>query len=207
MSCARAVKLFSRTRPLMPCAPAIAPRQTSDVADGATRFSLGAGRRSGFRFRLGLGFGRLARRRGVALAGFQLLALGAWHRPLRRLADLGPFHHAGVGEEQRHAFGRQRAHLDPMLDALAFQHDAVLVSLVEHRVVGAELLDEAAVARAARIRHHDRIEGALLGAAAGETNLECHGVPFVDLLVSVSRWVARYERPNAVPGKALLAEL
>src|SRR5579864_9474126 len=65
-----------------------------------------------------------------------------------------------------------------MLDALGLQHHALLVATIKHRVVGAELFDEAAVARTARVRHHDGVERPLLGAAAGHANLEAHGSPF-----------------------------
>src|SRR5919106_776841 len=65
---------------------------------------------------------------------------------------------------------RLRAHLQPMRNALLVERDALRVLARQQRVVGAELLDEAAVARAARIGHDDPIERPLLGAATSQAN-------------------------------------
>jgi len=81
-------------------------------------------------------------------------------------------HEAGVAEEAGDAVGRQGADAEPMLDALFLEDEPIGVALVEHRVVGADPLDEAPVARAARIRDDDAVERALLGAAAGEPDLQ-----------------------------------
>ena len=69
-----------------------------------------------------------------------------------------------------------RAVAQPMRDALGFQLDAVGMLARQHRVVGAELLDEAAVARAAAVGDHDVVVGTLLRAGAGEADLEAHRV-------------------------------
>jgi hypothetical protein len=57
-----------------------------------------------------------------------------------------------------------------MRDALLVERDALGVLARQQRIVGAELLDEAAVARAARIGHHDVEERPLLGAMTGHTD-------------------------------------
>ena len=88
--------------------------------------------------------------------------------------------HTGIGP--RPALPRKRATrsvasapwLEPMLDALGLQADAVLVFGRQHRVVAAQLLDEAAVARAAAVGDHDVVVRALLGAGAGQADLQAH---------------------------------
>src|SRR6185437_1563384 len=133
------------------------------------------------RLRQRLGLRRFARRR---LAG-RCRRLGALLRlGLGRLAILRLGREPGIAEEALHPLARQVADLQPMLDALGLQHDALGMPLVEHRVVGAELLDEAAVARAVRIRNDDAVEGPLLGPAAGQTDLECHESPFTQELAA-----------------------
>src|SRR3546814_7897412 len=76
-----------------------------------------------------------------------------------------------------------------MLDALAVKDHAIGGVLLQHRVVGADLLDEAAVARAGRLGDDDPVERALLGAAAGETNAERHG-----LILSGSRSLVGFSK-------------
>src|SRR5690349_6072917 len=107
---------------------------------------------------------RCARRRlGTTLGRLRpLLRLGARRGLLGRLANLGLRPQAGVAEEARDAVARRRTHLEPMLDALALEHHALLVAALEHRIVGADLLDEAAIAGIAGIRDHDRVKRALL---------------------------------------------
>src|SRR5690606_35225515 len=80
---------------------------------------------------------------------------------------------AGFAVQVAHRVGQLRALLDPVVHALGVQHDALLGTLRD-RVVIAHALDVAAVARAARVGHDDVVEGALLGAAAGEADLD-HG--------------------------------
>ena len=48
--------------------------------------------------------------------------------------------------------------------------------LSEHRVIVADLFDETAIARRARVGDDDVVVGALLGASAGETDLERHAL-------------------------------
>ena len=50
--------------------------------------------------------------------------------------------------------------------------DAIGVVLLEQRVVGPDLLDEAAVAGRVAVGDDDRVVGALLSAATGETDLQ-----------------------------------
>src|SRR5690606_1875263 len=70
--------------------------------------------------------------------------------------------------------GQLGAIADPVVDAGDVQDDALLVAR-GNRVVVTDALDVAAVAGAARVGDDDVVEGALLGAAAGETDLD-HGV-------------------------------
>src|SRR5690606_24707846 len=67
-----------------------------------------------------------------------------------------------------------RALPDPVLDPLDVHFDALLGAGGD-RVVEAHALDVAAVARAAAVGDDDVVEGALLGAATGEADLD-HGV-------------------------------
>ena len=64
-------------------------------------------------------------------------------------------HQPGVAEELGDPVRRLGADLEPMRDALPSSVMRSACAAVEQRVVGAELLDEAAVARAARIGDHD----------------------------------------------------
>src|SRR6185437_3791899 len=111
-------------------------------------------------------------RRGRRRARFALLRLFARRRAFRRLADRGLLAQARFAEETRDALARQRADAEPMLDALGLELDPFGMLLRQHRVIGAELFDEASVARAAAVRHHDLIEGPLLGAGPRHANLE-----------------------------------
>src|SRR5436190_22676920 len=114
---------------------------------------MGAGLVSGLRRGLGRRGGCARRRLGTALGRLRpLLRLGARRGLLGRLANLGLRPQASIAEEARDAVARHRTHLEPMLDALVLEHHALLVAALEHRIVGADLLDEAAVARIAGIR-------------------------------------------------------
>ncbi|MNL62073.1 hypothetical protein D3C87_1860610 [compost metagenome] len=62
----------------------------------------------------------------------------------------------------------------PVLGALGVEHDTVLGVLGQQRIEGAQLFDETAVARRTGVGNDDVVEGALLGAATGKANLECH---------------------------------
>jgi hypothetical protein len=77
-------------------------------------------------------------------------------------------------EEACNAVCRLRTVAEPVLDALHIHLHALLAVLGQQRVVGAELLDEAAVARHAGVGGHDAVEGPLLGAATGESDLDGH---------------------------------
>src|SRR5438132_243850 len=70
--------------------------------------------------------------------------------------------------------GRARlgTHLQPMLEAIGLEVDA-RGSVV--RIVSADLLVEAAVARVPRVRRNDVIEGQFLRAPTGEAQLDGHG--------------------------------
>src|SRR5215468_625089 len=166
----------------MPCAPSTRPiskRRSEPISAAGLSLRRGLGRRRrGTRRRLGAALPRLG----------PLLCLDPWRGFLRRLADLGLRPQAGIAEEARHPIARRRAHLEPMLDTLALEHHALLMAAIEHGIVSADLLDEAAVAGIAGIRDHDRIERALLGAAASHANLEGH--------VSPSRFSAGAEPPH-----------
>src|SRR5690606_23721472 len=109
-------------------------------------------------------------------------SLGALLRLLARQVLLGMArdaarrHQVVGGKEARHAVARQRADRQPVLGALDVQHQALGMVLRHHRVVVADVLDEAAVARAARVGDDDAVVGALLGAAAGQADLQGHGL-------------------------------
>jgi hypothetical protein len=120
--------------------------------------------------------GRLLR--GCILFGL----LGCCDAFLRLLAGLGlgrvvagfAGHQAGIGQEAGDTVGRQRALAHPVLDALLVELHALGI-LGQHRVPGAQLLDEATVARRAHVGDHDLVVGALLGARTGQTDFQCHG--------------------------------
>src|SRR5882672_6919927 len=153
-----------RTAPRTPCAPVMTPTQSRDVPAGSNSrpSSLWRSRLRGFADRLRA-----------------LLRLCLGRRFRRRFADRRLGAEPDVAEELGDPVGRQGADAEPMLDALFLDDEALGVALVDHRVVGPDLLDEAAVARAARVGDDNRIEGALLRPAAGQPDLESHGVPFV----------------------------
>jgi hypothetical protein len=120
----------------------------------------GGGGAIGFLLRLFLG----------ALVGLAArLALG-------RVVARGPLHDADLAELTRHAVGGLGTLADPFLDAFQLQGDAVRVILLQQGIIGAYLFDETAIAGRVAVSDDDRIIGALLGAATGETDLE-HGSP------------------------------
>src|SRR5690606_12677974 len=80
----------------------------------------------------------------------------------------------GSVEETQHAVGRLRALRQPMLHALEVEIHALLRVLRQHRIIGAEFFDEAAVARITRVGDDHAILRALLGAHTGETDLKGH---------------------------------
>ena len=79
---------------------------------------------------------------------------------------------AGRIEEAEHAVGRLRAHAEPMLDPLLDEFDALGRAFGQERIVGADLLDVAAVARAPRIGDDDAVIGPLLGAGPRQSDLQ-----------------------------------
>ena len=88
-------------------------------------------------------------------------------RLVRRCALVGQ---AGGPEEPRHPVGRQGADAEPMPDPLFLQDDPVRMVFRQHRVVGADTLDEAAVAGHPRIGHDNAVEGALFRPAPGQSD-------------------------------------
>src|SRR6185437_10749655 len=106
------------------------------------------------------------------------LALLARHRLLGIAARLA-LGDAGLVEEAHDAVGRLRALLHPRLHLLEVELEALFLVLRQQRIVIAEPLDEAAVARRARVGEDDMIEWALLGAGARHADDERHLiVPF-----------------------------
>src|ERR1700722_255908 len=61
-----------------------------------------------------------------------------------------------------------------MLNALTLQPDAIVVFRWQHRIVAAQFLDEAPVARAAAVRNHDVVIGTLLRPGTGKSDLQTH---------------------------------
>src|SRR5271166_4955235 len=104
--------------------------------------------------------------------------LGALLRPLlrRRLHRLLPVgrhrRETGASEEAGHAIGGDGALADPVGDPLGLQTHAVVMLGRQHGVVAAQLLDEAAVARAAAVGDDNMVIRPLLGSGAGKANLE-----------------------------------
>src|ERR671912_53703 len=133
-----------RTRPRTPCGAATTPSRTRAAF---IRGGTGSG-------------GRL----------HALLRLGARLRLLGLVAAFARLHHLGLRQELGDAVRRLSADLQPMRDALLVERDALSVLARQQGVVGAELLDEAAIARAARIGHDDVEERPLLGTVTGHTN-------------------------------------
>src|SRR5579872_4696452 len=189
-----AVKLLIRTAPRTPCAPATTPTQTrfglgEEAGSGADsrpsaactadffpcgrggRVGLGRAAGIGRTLRLGAAGGGAGGFGGLLGALLRLRLRRGFLRPLvmRRLLD-----QPGIAEEAGHPLARLGADAQPMLDALFLQGHALGMAALQHRIVGAELLDEAAVARAARIGDDDRIERPLLGPAAGEPDFQRH---------------------------------
>ena len=117
-------------------------------------------RPAALRRRLGAGcFSGL--RRGFGCRRFALEALLAGLRLLRVVARLA-LQEAGLVEEAGDAVGRLRADGQPMLGAVEVELHAVGVVLRQHRIVRADLLDVAAVARGGRFGNDDVIVGRFL---------------------------------------------
>src|SRR5690606_8291155 len=78
------------------------------------------------------------------------------------------------GEIAGDAVGRLSAFGDPGLGLFDVDDEALLVILGEQRVVGADLLDEAAIAGRTRVGDDDVVVRAVGGAAAGKTDFQGH---------------------------------
>src|SRR5450830_189231 len=125
---------------------------------------------------LGGGFGFQAVGFALGALGGALLRLLA-RSALVRVVRLRPLDLLAQGlvlrQEAGDAVGRLGALAEPFGDALDLQGDARGGAVLgQHRVVAADLLDELAVARRVRVGDDDVVVGALLGAAAGQTNLQ-----------------------------------
>src|SRR5712691_2577504 len=126
-----------------------------------------------------------AARSGGGLGGFlgALLRLGLGRRLQWSLAECRLLDDARVAKEPRDPVGRLGADPEPMLEALFLERHPIGMAALQHRVVGAELFDKPPVARAARIGDDDRIERPLLGAAAGEPDLQRHQLPLKKIVI------------------------
>ncbi len=91
--------------------------------------------------------------------------LGCAHRPGGRRQ------HAGTLQELPHRIRWLGPGCHPVADALILELDHLGVA---QRVVVAHRFDEATIPGRPGIRHHDPIEGTLLGAHALEPDLDCH---------------------------------
>src|SRR5262249_11456188 len=78
-----------------------------------------------------------------------------------------------------HTLGRGRAFGEPGFGLVQIELDAIGMILRQQRIVVADALDEAAVARAARFGDDDGEMRALLGAAARKPDFQRHRVPFL----------------------------
>src|SRR4051812_3961084 len=117
----------------------------------------------------------------IACRSGRLLGLGLLGRdlggpPAGAAMARGAGQDAGPVEEPGDAVADLRPLAQPVADTLLVEHDPVGVLGREQRVVAAQPLEEAAVARAARVGGHDPVEGPLLGAAARKTNSNRHDV-------------------------------
>src|SRR5690606_9963609 len=101
---------------------------------------------------------------GSALLLFGLLGLGLGDPGRLAGGDV-----ARASEQPLDRLGRRRALALPVRDAGVVDDDVLGV-----RVVSPEALEEAAVARTAGVRGDDAVIGALLGAHAGEPDLDGH---------------------------------
>src|SRR5436190_4700321 len=123
---------------------------------------------------LGLGFG-LGGVGDLLLLFAGGLALFARQRALRVVALLALGDAGGV-EEAHHAVGRLRALDHPSLDLVHVELEPLFLVLRQQRIVIAEALDEAAVARRAAVGGDDVIERPLLGSGAGHADNDWHWV-------------------------------
>jgi hypothetical protein len=98
-----------------------------------------------------------------------LLGLLAWLR-LLRVAARRPLLDPGRVEETEHAIRRLSADAQPVLDPIGVHLHPVRRVLRQQRIVNADLLDEAAIARVAAVGDNDAVIGPLLCAAARETD-------------------------------------
>src|SRR5688572_3384821 len=80
----------------------------------------------------------------------------------------------GFLDQHSDLVGQLRAVGNPVVDAVDVELDALLVASRD-RVVEADALDRAAVALVALVGDDDVVEGALLGAATGQANLDHFG--------------------------------
>src|SRR3954453_3131509 len=106
------------------------------------------------------------RLRGGFGVGLALLARHGLFRVVARSA----LDHAGGIQEAGHAVRRLRALGEPGLDLVHVELEARLVVLRQQRIEMTETLDEAAVARKARVGDDDMIDRTLLGAGAREAD-------------------------------------
>src|SRR5690606_21439753 len=153
-----------------------------------------------------LGLGGL----GGALLGtlLGLVARLALLRVVLRRALLDP---RGI-EEAGDAVGRLRADADPVARTVLVELHAARIVLGEQRIVGADLLQIAAVAGRTAVGHHDAVIRTLLGAAARKPDLHCHDrLPFqfnplnsflLEKILQVGRKLGAARRGPAEPGQA-----
>src|SRR6185312_2673030 len=118
--------------------------------------------------------------------GFGLrFALLARHGLLGVIALLALLHAGGI-EETHHAVGWLCALGKPGLDLVHVELQPGLAILRQQRVEVAETLDEAAVARKARVGGDDVIDRTLLGARASEADDDWHFVLLLTLKLVMS---------------------
>src|ERR1019366_459532 len=111
----------------------------------------------------------------LGLGGFLFLGLAFLARDrLFRIVGFFPLHDAGGIEEASHGVGRLRALLHPGLHLVEIELEPLGLFLRQQRIEIAEPLDEAAVARRARVGDDDVIDRPLLGSGAGHADDERH---------------------------------
>src|SRR5487761_1695255 len=95
--------------------------------------------------------------------------------PVQRVASGGGRCVRNLLDQLPHGIARLCTDLEPAIDMILFDRNA---RRIKRRVVSADLIDKAAVARRARIRHHDPVEGFLFAAVAAQSDYQCHRISY-----------------------------
>src|SRR5262249_39325553 len=86
---------------------------------------------------------------------------------------------------------------EPALGLLDIEFDPVRIVLRQQGIEIAQPFDETAVARIAAIRHHDVIDGPLLGAGTGHPDLQRHLASFLGAINCVGKLISFCRSPES----------